>query len=81
MSPIFVQTRLAFQETEDALLIFVNGLALEVKNSCLSWFQTFEQARYIKTELIEHNEANIELVQSLYMMGAIVTNPSKLKVV
>jgi len=74
-------TRLAFQETEDALLIFVNGLALEVKNSCLSWFQKFEQARYIKTELIEHNEANIELVQSLYMMGAIVTNPSKLKVV
>lgn len=74
-------TRLAFQETEGTLLIFVNGVALKAEISCLNWFREFEQTRHLKTNLIELNEANIELIQSLFTMGAIVTNPSKLKVV
>lgn len=76
-----LSARLAFQISEDSLLIFVNGNVLKAQPSCLSWFKELEQTRHVNTARIDHNVANIELVQSLFSMGAVVTSPSKLKVV
>lgn len=76
-----LSSRLAYQELEHELLIFVNGECLVSDMSNLDWFRDLEQERMILPEKIPPHPANLSVLQTLFNRGILEAPPSELRVI
>jgi 50S ribosomal protein L16 3-hydroxylase len=76
-----LSSRLAYQELQESLLIFVNGECFVADKSSLVWFRELEQQRVIHPEKIPLQPADLNLLQTLFNIGILAAPPSELRVI